>query len=253
MSKWLISFVALALAFRLGLASPAVAGSSPGLSEEKAWSFQITPYVWTIGVDGKVRTLPGFPTTDVDADFVDILKALNFAIMVVGEVRWRRFGLVVDLNYASLSEKPSSGVEVDLDTLVSTIAASYRAVEDDRIDLDVLVGARVWSVDTELSFSTGPLSGVTVGESKTWVDPVVGALVRVQMGDGFFLTVYGDVGGFGAASDLTWQAFGGLGYRFNDRFSALVGYRYLDVDFEDGGFIYDVALHGPLLGLSVRF
>jgi hypothetical protein len=35
--------------------------------------------------------------------------------------------------------------------------------------------------------------------------------------------------------------------------SAQAGYRYLLEDFDDDGFIYDVALHGPLIGFSFRF
>jgi hypothetical protein len=32
-----------------------------------------------------------------------------------------------------------------------------------------------------------------------------------------------------------------------------LGYRYLDVDYEDGDFLYDVAQDGLVLGLSWRF
>ncbi len=35
--------------------------------------------------------------------------------------------------------------------------------------------------------------------------------------------------------------------------SAQAGYRYLLEDFDDDGFVYDVALHGPLVGFSFRF
>ncbi len=65
------------------------------------------------------------------------------------------------------------------------------------------------------------------------------------------MNLYGDVGGFGVSSDLTWQAYGGLGFQLNDWFSAQAGYRYLLEDFDDGSFVYDVALHGPLIGVSI--
>jgi hypothetical protein len=35
--------------------------------------------------------------------------------------------------------------------------------------------------------------------------------------------------------------------------SAQAGYRYLLEDFDDDGFVYDVALYGPLGGFSFRF
>ncbi len=104
-----------------------------------------------------------------------------------------------------------------------------------------------------MSFRPGILAGRSAGKNRTWADPVIGARGRAQFGDGFFLNVYGDVGGFGVSSDLTWQAYGGLGYQVNDWFSAQAGYRYLLEDFDDDGFVYDVALHGPLIEFLFRF
>ncbi len=61
------------------------------------------------------------------------------------------------------------------------------------------------------------------------------------------------VGGISVSSGLTWQAYGDLGYQVNDWFSAQAGYRYLLEDFDDDGFVYDVALHGPLIEFLFRF
>lgn len=44
---------------------------------------------------------------------------------------------------------------------------------------------------------------------------------------------------------------GGFG-RFLDA-TALVGYRALSQDYADGGFRWDMTVHGPLLGLTPRF
>ena len=46
---------------------------------------------------------------------------------------------------------------------------------------------------------------------------------------------------------------GALSYRFTDRIVARVGYRYLKVDYDNDGFVYDVALSGPILGMTFRF
>ena len=61
------------------------------------------------------------------------------------------------------------------------------------------------------------------------------------------------VGGFGVASDLTWQLVGTLEYQFSDWFAARAGYRHLKVDYEDGGFVWDVDLSGPIVGATFRF
>jgi hypothetical protein len=44
-----------------------------------------------------------------------------------------------------------------------------------------------------------------------------------------------------------------LGYQWTAMFSTTVGYRYLDVDYDEGDFVYDVYQDGLVLGLSWRF
>jgi len=33
------------------------------------WAFQLTPYAWLAGQNGKVASFPGVPPVDVDVDF----------------------------------------------------------------------------------------------------------------------------------------------------------------------------------------
>jgi len=75
----------------------------------------------------------------------------------------------------------------------------------------------------------------------------------VDLGSGFSLRGYGDIGGFGVSSDLTYQIYGGVGYRFKEWFSAELGYRVLDVDYDDDGFVYDLTMHGPMAGFRFQF
>ena len=50
-----------------------------------------------------------------------------------------------------------------------------------------------------------------------------------------------------------WDANINLGYQWTETFSTTFGYRYFDVDYENGDFIYDVAQDGLMLGFSWRF
>jgi len=45
----------------------------------------------------------------------------------------------------------------------------------------------------------------------------------------------------------------GIGYEFNDRISAIAGYRALGVDYDDDGFLFDTVQQGPIFGLAVKF
>jgi hypothetical protein len=112
-------------------------------------------------------------------------------------------------------------------------------------------GGRVWSVDNDVTFKAGLLPERKTGVSESWIDPVVGLRGSIDLASGFFATAYADVGS--GASDLTWQIYGGLGYRFNDRVLGQIGYRYLSVDYENDGFVWDVEMSGPIIGLTIRF
>jgi hypothetical protein len=52
------------------------------------WHFQMAPYAWLAGQEGKVATLPPLPPADIDVHFYDdILGNINGALMLVGEAR----------------------------------------------------------------------------------------------------------------------------------------------------------------------
>ena len=51
---------------------------------------------------------------------------------------------------------------------------------------------------------------------ETWVHPIVGMRGAYDLGSGFSLRGYGDIGGFGTSSDLTHWIYGGAGDRFDD-------------------------------------
>jgi hypothetical protein len=56
------------------------------------------------------------------------------------------------------------------------------------------------------------------------------------------------IGGFGAASKIDWEVFGGPGSEFSDHMSVLAGYRATGVDYEGEGLIFDVVMRGPMIG-----
>lgn len=89
--------------------------------------------------------------------------------------------------------------------------------------------------------------------SKAWVDPFIGFQGRWDMNDQFYLVGRGDIGGFGVSSELTWNAYAALGAEINERTSVEFGYRYYQVDYERGGFNYDVATKGPFIGVRMDF
>ena len=55
---------------------------------------------------------------------------------------------------------------------------------------------------------------------------------------------------------MTWQAFGGVGYRFGS-WDLVAGYRYLAWEFDDddkgGGTFNDLDISGPMVGVKFVF
>jgi hypothetical protein len=225
------------------------------------WNFQLAPYAWLAGQKGKVGTLPPLPPADIDVDFYDdILGNINGAIMLVGEARKGRCGVVMDVAYTDIEAGEStpgplfSSIESRTKSWIISAAGLYRLVERERAFLDVVVGIRYWSVESKLSLEAGLLPARKISNKEDWVDPLVGLKGLMPIWESkFFVSGAFAIGGFGVGSDFMWDANINLGYQWTKSFATTFGYRYLDVDYEEDDFLYDVAQDGLVLGLSWRF
>lgn len=247
-------------------AIPAIAGTTvPSLPEaqpvattaESGWEVRAALYGWGTALDGDV-TLRG-NNAPVDAGFDDVLDNLDYAVMGVVEIGRGKWSFLADLFFAQLG---TSGSERDLDydiqltQFIGNFSITYNVINDDRTRFDIFAGARVNSLDADLDITrTGILRERTFSgsDSKTWVDPIIGARFQQELSDRFFVRALADIGGFGVSSDLTWQALAAFGYHISDSASVAIGYRGIGTDYEDGDFGYDVVSHGLLLGFEYKF
>lgn len=241
-----------------------MAFSLPAISAENMddqWQFQVATYGWLAGQKGTVKTYNYLPEVDIDIDFWDdVAGNINGALFLLGEIRKGSFGIVTDLAYMDIEMENAtpgalfSTVSSRSESWLITPAAFYRLSGRETYFLDLLVGFRFWAVESTLAFSGGLLPEQETNNSKNWVDPLVGVKGLSALGNSnFFISGAALIGGFGAGSDLMWDVGLNLGYKWGEMFSTTIGYRYMDVDFEDGGFIYDVSQDGPTIGLSWRF
>ena len=142
---------------------------------------------------------------------------------------------------------------------------------------DVLGSARYWNQDVDVSLRlTGTVTAelerlglkfkrsrsVAVASSNDleWVDPVVGGRVRHQIAPGKEVRLEGDVGGFGAGSEFSWQLVGVYGFDttcLGTPLHAVIGYRALSVDYSERGRYgkdgLDVVQHGPVIGATFNW
>jgi hypothetical protein len=241
-------------------AAAAVADDSTEPPPASGWSFSVSPYVWGSSLNGTTAVGSRLPPIEIDASFKDILRNLNIAAMVLGEVRYQRFGAYADVVYTNIEADAGGSSNILFDDIdvhnqlfIGTFGGEYRVLEGQMGSVDLLAGARVWSVNTRLDINGGLLDDREFEDSESWVDPVIGVKGRFDFGEGLFAVGMGHVGGFGVGSDLTWDVFGGLGYDFNDNYSVLAGYRHLAVDYANEDFKFDVELSGPVIGGTIRF
>ena len=229
MNKVLAPLVALSVTMLAGAAfaaDPMISlppDAPPAVPPESGWTFAVAPYFWMAGMEGTIGQF-GLPPVEVDASFTDIIENFDIGAMVVGEARYDRFGVAFDFQYIRLSASAATprgllaaSVEVTSETLTTLAAAEYRVVETDTASVDLMAGGRLWSVDTDIDPQGGPAGPLFFSDGDTWVDPILGAKGRVDLSESIYLTGWAMIGGFGAASDLTWDVMGGAGYEVSDK------------------------------------
>ncbi|YCI06304.1 hypothetical protein M1D34_30300 (plasmid) [Ensifer sp. D2-11] len=224
---------------------------------DSGWTFSFAPYFWAAGLSGDVAQF-GLPAVDVDASFSDIFDNLEFGAMAIGEARSGPYSIFADVMYTKISGQAgtprgvlATDVELTSETFAGLLGAGYSVFESATARLDVVGGLRVWSVESQLSFSGGLFDGRSRSDDATWVDGLAGFRGTYSLTPEIYLTGWGLVGAGGA--DLDWDVAAAIGYRFSDSISAVVGYRALGVDYSDGGFVFDAVQQGPVLGLVLRF
>ncbi len=227
------------------------------------WHVDWVPfYLWFSGLNGNVGA--GGVVAPVHASFADVIQNLNIGWMTDLDVRRKRIGLFTDLIFMSLSSDQKTtpigpiptyvGFNANAKELIVDPEAYVRLVDNDRGSIDAIGGGRFWHLNNSLDlYPPNNGSTVTVGQTQGWVDPVLGARFRLNANKGIFFNMKGDAGGFGVGSQLTYQIYAGVGKEFKQRYAALLGYRYLYVDYKSGGFVYDVHMSGLLAGFKINF
>ena len=237
------------------LASIPLAASAQQFGTDDAWSTRLTLYGWLPSIDGTQSGPDEVPFVELDA--TGVFDALQGAFFGTAEVRKGRIGFLVDYVYADLSSDGNTrrlDLPVDVGTTVSmgTFALAYRVHEQENAFVDVFGGARPFSVEASGSLTLPIVGRIDRSTTVEWVDPLIGVRGHYQFADKWGVTGILDVGGF-QSDDTTWEGIGTLNYDFNDTVSALLGYRYLSIDYESDDAKLDLALQGPMLGVAFNF
>ena len=218
--------------------------------------------MWFAGLEGTVSTISGAPPVDIDVSPSQAIEDTEASFMLWMDMRKGRQGLFLGFVYTDVESEEVLIPEIDLamqsisKTTLGNLAYSFNLVSNEQAVLDLMAGARYWDVDTTLSFSggLGVLAGKTINNSDSWWDPEVGLKGRIMLGNSrFYVGGLASVGGFGVGSDLFWDLAANFGFQWTSWLGTSVGYQYLDVDFEDDGFLYDTTQQGWMVNLTFLF
>lgn len=243
--------------FAAGIFSAATLAAEPKPPDE--WKIDLSLYLWGAGIEA--TTVAG---NEIDMSFGDIVENLDFAFMGYfggHKGRWSALADFIYLNVgmqenttANLVGQPvNASVAVDLRGVVINFIGGYTAVQTDKLNFDVVFGARYLDLNTDLDFAIGNQSTSFSGSGELW-DGIVGVKGNVDVSEKWYFRYYLDAGT--GDTIFTWQALAGLGYSL-PRLDIVFGYRYLDWKFEaddPGGKVFDdLNFKGPYSGVKFVF
>lgn len=207
----------------------------------------------------------------------------DFVYMKLGASKGGARSISLDprLSFVNANLGISANLDATVKMIITELAGAYELVRwgsptGSATSLDIYGGGRLWWQEAEASLDVSatlqvllPRRTFTFSGSRafaksgdvTWVDPMVGLRLRHQFVPGHELTLSGDVGGFGAGSEFSWQAVGAYRFQFAQAhgvtWSGMLGYRALYVDYTKGAgdtlYGFDMLQHGPIMGVSARF
>ena len=245
------------------MATSAAAGAPEGSAKD--WQFGAVIYGWLPSIDGDLRYAPRGSDGSFSVDANRIIDNLQFTFMGSFEARKGPWSGYTDVIYLDLSGDKSKSVSVPTGTTrtlfdadlgltgwVWTLGGAYSVWQQGESHLDLLAGARLLSLDTDLKLTGGGRlqRDRKLSDSVSLWDGILGAKGRIALNNRWFLPYYADVGT--GDTELTWQAMAGVGYAF-DWGEVSLTYRYLAYDQGGDKPLQDIGFGGPKLGVGFRF
>ena len=226
-------------------------------AQEEEWEYTIAPYLFALNIEGETATLPGADPAELEVDFDELLEDLDGALMGQFEARKGKFAIVSDIFFSRISsEGETPGAlfgenSYEQDLFYLNLSASYRVLEGNKGNLDLMAGVRYSHLDNTLELDAGLAPAQKLEDKEDWFDPFFTVKGNLLLADKLYLISWA---GFavGGDSDETIDLFAGLGYNFSETMSFVTGYRHMSIDYEKDGYLWDVEMTGMLFGLVIK-
>lgn len=247
---------------------PAVAEAKPFLlaapppTADESWHHKSYFTFWLFGINGDIGIRDR--KAEIDASWDDVSENMSFGLNPNHEFRKGDFIIMVEAMWARWDrdvDLPALGVSgnITTDFVLVSPTLGWRFLDmplggagsNSSLKVDGLVGLRWTYMNVEVERDNGDDRSA----DDNWFDPYVGARVIWNLSKEWEINGKATIGGFGVGSDLIWSAEAMLEYHtpwkiFGSNIAAAIGYRALAYDYEEDNFLFDVTMHGPLIGLT---
>jgi hypothetical protein len=250
--------------FTAALAACALAGATAASASD--WKWTVTPYAWAtdVGVDGQVHDRQ---VVDETIPVQSLLEDLDTIAQVRLEAQKGAHGLYLDLFDVNLSDDattialPGGAGQATFSPEMGMTILDLGGLWDpqgDQQGFQLLYGVRVLDERATIGAEIVRPDGTTVERDldvdDTFVDALVGFRYVRRFAGRWSWQMQADASTGGTRS--TWSAGPTLGYGFGrtGRYTATVGYRRMEVDFDThDGVDATMTLSGFVAGLRVAF
>lgn len=225
-----------------------VLGLAAQQSGNSGWYVRLAPSLWMSSIHGQ--------NTLGDLDLSIVPTALRPGWWIHAESGWQRYRMFVDVGRAGVDE-PISGQPVpgqDPFRFTTLTLEIVGAVQLNSMmsspGIEFVAGARylrhamsVIDPDTVVSSTHG------------WLKPTLGTRYFTELGQRFWFTMRGDVGGdFFWGNDVTWLLDGQFGVRVGSMLDVTMRYRYSETEYSTPGYSWRQGqVQGWFFGVSYKY
>ncbi|QQX79086.1 outer membrane beta-barrel protein [Shewanella sp. KX20019] len=227
-------------------------------AKAETWEFEISPYLWLVNQQGQTGYIDenGIPIiVDMDMSFSDIFENLDSAALLNVQANKGDWQFWIDLVYMKLkydTKTEFASAELSAKQKMLDIVAAYRFSKQANMEWYAFAGGRVIDISNKLEvrFFERRRDPSFADE---WYDPLIGIKNKWSFSEGFYLISRADLGGFGIGSDLSWALNLTMNQDLSEHWALKYSFRYIDIDYDDNDFIFDVASSGFGLGVTYQF
>jgi len=240
--------------------SIALAVLSSGYAAAGDYENTVSIYGWIPNLDADFKYhVPDNPYSGA-SDEVDSKSSEKLDMVFMGSygLRKENYSFLSDIIYLKTSNHKEVAVlktgnvesKHEIKAWMLGFYGGYNVLNTPRVSMDAIGGLRYFSLSLDATVDLTKNYAPSVSPSTHVTDAIVGVRGFVNIKDNWYMPYHFDIGA--GDSDLTWQAYTGVGYHFGWG-DVVLSYRAIHYDVGDSNLVEEFDLRGPQLGAIFRF